>query len=178
MGVFGRGRLRLHLLTLLDGGPRHGYELIRLIGDRFQGRYTPSAGTIYPRLHRLEVAGLVRSSASGGRRTYELTDAGRAELAARAGEVAALEADIEAAVAAPLSAPAARRARSPIAVAVPGRAPWQAAPASGLEQHVLDLLHEVRRLDAVPPDARRAVEAVVETAVEPVRRLLTPDVRR
>ncbi|MFG1915423.1 helix-turn-helix transcriptional regulator [Micromonospora sp. NPDC048898] len=97
--VFSHGRLRLYLLKLLDDGPKHGYELIRLLEDRFLGLYAPSAGTIYPRLQRLEVEGLVSHTAAGGRKTYDITDAGRAELRQRAGELAALEADITASVA-------------------------------------------------------------------------------
>ncbi|WP_406072635.1 PadR family transcriptional regulator [Micromonospora sp. NBC_01638] len=97
--VFSHGRLRLYLLKLLDDGPKHGYELIRLLEDRFLGLYAPSAGTIYPRLQRLEVEGLVSHTAAGGRKTYEITDTGRAELRQRAGELTALEADIAASVA-------------------------------------------------------------------------------
>ncbi|GAB3157213.1 hypothetical protein GCM10027290_57330 [Micromonospora sonneratiae] len=97
--VFSHGRLRLYLLRLLADGPKHGYELIRLLEDRFHGLYAPSAGTIYPRLQRLEVEGLVAHTAAGGRKTYEITDAGRAELRQRAGELADLESDIRASVA-------------------------------------------------------------------------------
>src|SRR6266571_4418312 len=43
--VFGHGRLRLYLLKLLDEAPRHGYEVIRLLQDRFMGVYAPSPGT-------------------------------------------------------------------------------------------------------------------------------------
>ena len=97
--VFSHGRLRLYLLKLLDEGPKHGYELIRLLENRFHGLYAPSAGTIYPRLARMEADGLVTHTAAGGRKVYEITDAGRAELAARADELAALEAEIHASVA-------------------------------------------------------------------------------
>lgn len=96
--VFSHGRLRLYLLKLLDEGPKHGYELIRLLENRFLGLYAPSAGTIYPRLQRMEVEGLVAHTAAGGRKVYEITDAGRAELRQRAGELAALESDINASV--------------------------------------------------------------------------------
>ncbi|MGC5021584.1 PadR family transcriptional regulator [Micromonospora sp. DT47] len=96
--VFSHGRLRLYLLKLLDDGPKHGYELIRLLEDRFLGLYAPSAGTIYPRLQRLEVEGLVTHTAAGGRKVYEITDAGRAELRQRADELATLESDISASV--------------------------------------------------------------------------------
>ncbi|MGW4499420.1 PadR family transcriptional regulator [Micromonospora sp. NPDC004336] len=96
--VFSHGRLRLYLLKLLDDGPKHGYELIRLLEERFLGLYAPSAGTIYPRLQRLEADGLVTHTAVGGRKVYEITDAGRAELRHRAGELTALESDIAASV--------------------------------------------------------------------------------
>ena len=97
--VFSHGRLRLYLLRLLADGPKHGYELIRSLENRFHGLYAPSAGTIYPRLARLEADGLVTHTASGGRKVYSITDAGRAELAARASEVAQLEAEISSSVA-------------------------------------------------------------------------------
>ncbi|MBB5116044.1 PadR family transcriptional regulator [Micromonospora echinospora] len=96
--VFSHGRLRLYLLKLLDDGPKHGYELIRLLEDRFLGLYAPSAGTIYPRLQRLETEGLVTHTAAGGRKVYEITEGGRAELRQRADELSTLEADIGAAV--------------------------------------------------------------------------------
>jgi DNA-binding PadR family transcriptional regulator len=96
--VFSHGRLRLYLLKLLEDGPKHGYELIRLLEDRFLGLYAPSAGTIYPRLARMETEGQVRHTAAGGRKVYEITEAGRAELRQRAVELAALEADIRASV--------------------------------------------------------------------------------
>jgi DNA-binding PadR family transcriptional regulator len=96
--VFSHGRLRLYLLKLLDDGPKHGYELIRLLEDRFLGLYAPSAGTIYPRLQRLEAEGLVTHTAAGGRKVYDITEAGRAELRQRADELATLESDITASV--------------------------------------------------------------------------------
>jgi DNA-binding PadR family transcriptional regulator len=92
--VFGHGSLRLYLLKLLDEAPRHGYDLIRLLEDRFMGTYAPSAGTIYPRLARLETEGLITHSVEDGKKIYRLTERGRAELQARAEELADLEADI------------------------------------------------------------------------------------
>jgi DNA-binding PadR family transcriptional regulator len=97
--VFSHGRLRLYLLKLLEEGPKHGYELIRLLENRFHGLYAPSAGTIYPRLARMEGDGLITHTAAGGRKVYDITDAGRGELAQRAGELAQLEAEIHASVA-------------------------------------------------------------------------------
>lgn len=92
--VFAHGRLRLYLLKLLDEAPRHGYEVIRLLEERFQGLYAPSAGTVYPRLAKLEAEGLVTHASEGGRKVYSITEAGRAELAGRSGELADLELEI------------------------------------------------------------------------------------
>ncbi|MFF0743886.1 helix-turn-helix transcriptional regulator [Streptomyces sp. NPDC004111] len=92
--VFAHGRLRLYLLKLLDEAPRHGYEVIRLLEERFQGLYAPSAGTVYPRLAKLEAEGLVTHATEGGRKVYSITEAGREELAGRGGELADLELEI------------------------------------------------------------------------------------
>ncbi|MFD0317257.1 PadR family transcriptional regulator [Streptomyces flavalbus] len=97
--VFAHGRLRLYLLKLLDEAPRHGYEVIRLLEERFQGLYAPSAGTVYPRLAKLEAEGLVTHTTEGGRKVYAITDAGRAELSDRSGELADLELEIRESVA-------------------------------------------------------------------------------
>ncbi|MET9151895.1 helix-turn-helix transcriptional regulator [Streptomyces griseoflavus] len=97
--VFAHGRLRLYLLKLLDEAPRHGYEVIRLLEERFQGLYAPSAGTVYPRLAKLEAEGLVTHTTEGGRKVYSITDAGRAELADRSAELADLELEIRESVA-------------------------------------------------------------------------------
>lgn len=89
--VFAHGGLRLYLLKLLEEQPRHGYDVIRLLEDRFSGLYSPSAGTIYPRLARLQADGLVERVEEDGRKTYSLTAAGRAELDSRRDELADLE---------------------------------------------------------------------------------------
>jgi DNA-binding PadR family transcriptional regulator len=85
--VFGHGALRLVLLSLLEDGPKHGYELIVALEDRFMGMYRPSSGTVYPRLAALEEEGLVSATEEDGRRLYALTDAGRDELARRRSEI-------------------------------------------------------------------------------------------
>ncbi|MGN6176807.1 MAG: PadR family transcriptional regulator, partial [Streptosporangiaceae bacterium] len=96
--VFRHGSLRLYLLKLLDEEPRHGYEIIRLLQDRFLGVYAPSPGTIYPRLARLEEEGLVTHDEIDGRKVYRITDAGREELHARTDDLAELEEEITASV--------------------------------------------------------------------------------
>ncbi|MEV8635919.1 PadR family transcriptional regulator [Streptosporangium sp. NPDC051023] len=92
--VFGHGRLRLYLLKLLQESPRHGYEVIRLLQDRFLGVYSPSPGTIYPRLARLEEEGLVTHEVVNGKKVFTLTDQGHDELNARGDELADLEQEI------------------------------------------------------------------------------------
>jgi DNA-binding PadR family transcriptional regulator len=96
--VFRHGRLRLYLLRLLDEEPRHGYEVIRLLRDRFMGIYAPSPGTIYPRLARLEEEGLVTHDEENGRKVYRITEAGREELRNRGDELTELEAELSASV--------------------------------------------------------------------------------
>ncbi|MEN2738540.1 PadR family transcriptional regulator [Microbacterium sp. X-17] len=92
--VFSHGDLRLYLLSLLDEGPRHGYDIMQALTDRTGGTYTPSAGTIYPRLAKLEEEGLVTKTVDGRKTIYAITDAGRAEVAARAGDLEGIEADL------------------------------------------------------------------------------------
>jgi DNA-binding PadR family transcriptional regulator len=89
--VFAHGHLRLYLLGLLDERPMHGYELIQELGDRFGGTYIPSAGTIYPRLAKLQAEGLIANEADGRKTVYTITDAGRAELEARRPELELIE---------------------------------------------------------------------------------------
>jgi DNA-binding PadR family transcriptional regulator len=89
--VFRHGRLRLYLLKLLDESPRHGYEVIRLLQDRFLGVYAPSPGTIYPRLARLEEDGLVTHEEVDGKKIYSITDKGREEIRSRLSDLADLE---------------------------------------------------------------------------------------
>lgn len=92
--VFAHGSLRLYLLSLLAEEPRHGYELIQALSERFGGTYSPSAGTIYPRLAKLEEEGLVTKTTEGRKTVYSITEAGRAELASREGELDAIEDEV------------------------------------------------------------------------------------
>ncbi|MFT4307648.1 MAG: PadR family transcriptional regulator [Microbacterium sp.] len=92
--VFSHGDLRLYLLSLLDEEPRHGYDLMHALTERTGGTYTPSAGTVYPRLAKLEEEGLVSKTVDGRKTVYAITDAGRAEVAARRGDIEGIEADL------------------------------------------------------------------------------------
>ena len=89
--VFGHGHLRLYLLYVLNERPMHGYEIIQALSDRFGGTYVPSAGTIYPRLAKLEAEGLVTKQSDGRKTVYAITEAGRVELNSRRYELDGIE---------------------------------------------------------------------------------------
>lgn len=79
--VFGPGGLRLVLLALIGERPRHGYELIKDLEQKFGGEYAPSPGSIYPTLTLLEELGHLRSVTSEGtKRLFEITAEGTAYL--------------------------------------------------------------------------------------------------
>ena len=79
--MFNSGALRLLVLGLIAEAPRHGYDIIRDLHDRFQGAYRPSPGSIYPILQMLAEAGLVTSEMHGRQRLFAVSDEGRAYLA-------------------------------------------------------------------------------------------------
>jgi DNA-binding PadR family transcriptional regulator len=72
-----RGDVRSAILALLDDRPMHGYEMIQELEERTGGRWTPSAGSIYPTLQLLEDEGLVTAEEVEGRKVYSLTDSGQ-----------------------------------------------------------------------------------------------------
>jgi DNA-binding PadR family transcriptional regulator len=79
---FAHGDLRLVILHLIAEKPRHGYEIIKEIGERFGGMYSPSPGTVYPSLTMFEDLGYARARPEeNGKKIYEITDEGRAHLA-------------------------------------------------------------------------------------------------
>jgi DNA-binding PadR family transcriptional regulator len=73
-----RGDVRAAALLLLAEEPRNGYQLMQEIEQRSGGVWRPSPGSVYPALAQLEDEGLVRVEERDGRRTFVLTDAGRA----------------------------------------------------------------------------------------------------
>jgi DNA-binding PadR family transcriptional regulator len=77
-----RGDVRAAILALLQEGPRNGYQIMSEIGQRSGGAWRPSPGAVYPALAQLADEGLVTDEKSDGRRTYSLTDAGRAYVTA------------------------------------------------------------------------------------------------
>jgi DNA-binding PadR family transcriptional regulator len=80
---FDHGDLRYVLLGLIAEGPRHGYELIKAIEEKFGGLYSPSPGVVYPTLTLLEELGYIRpENAEGPRKQFAITPEGGEFLAA------------------------------------------------------------------------------------------------
>jgi len=80
-----------------------GYEMLEELGERTQGVWHPSPGSLYPALRMLEDQGLVRAVETDGRRQYELTSEGQADQETRAAGPAPWEAMMDAADQAELS---------------------------------------------------------------------------
>jgi DNA-binding PadR family transcriptional regulator len=74
-----RGEVRSLILAALREKPMHGYEVIQELEAQSDGRWRPSAGSVYPTLQQLADEGLVTSEEVDGRRTYTLTDVGSKE---------------------------------------------------------------------------------------------------
>lgn len=79
-----KGSTELLVLSLLQGKPQHGYEIIKEIRARSEGHLRVGEGSLYPLLHRLERDGLVAAEWAGltgrDRRYYRLTPRGQAAL--------------------------------------------------------------------------------------------------
>jgi DNA-binding PadR family transcriptional regulator len=78
---FEKGDLKYVVLDLIAEKPRHGYEVIRALEERFGGLYTPSPGAVYPTLQLLEDLGYATARTQDGKRVYAITPEGRKFLA-------------------------------------------------------------------------------------------------
>jgi DNA-binding PadR family transcriptional regulator len=82
-----KGHLDALLMATLEAGPAHGYAIIESLRSSSGGVFDLPEGTIYPALHRLEDAGLVKSNREvvdgRQRRIYRLAPAGHRSLAQR-----------------------------------------------------------------------------------------------
>lgn len=82
-----QGTLDMLVLRTLARGPMHGYAIAVAIERRSEDVLRVEEGSLYPALHRLELAGLLSSewaTSEMNRRAkyYRLTAAGRKQLAA------------------------------------------------------------------------------------------------
>src|SRR4026209_2061733 len=90
-----KGSAELLVLSLVEGRPRHGYEIGKLIEARSRGALRYNIASLYPLLYRLEKRGWIQEKRGGTRwrgveragrrrrRYYRLTAAGRRVLAAQ-----------------------------------------------------------------------------------------------
>lgn len=90
-GRVARGDVRAAVLALLAEQPMHGYQIIHEIEERSDGSWKPSPGSVYPTLQLLADEGLITAEEAGGKKTYSLTDAGRAEVDGAEGKPAPWE---------------------------------------------------------------------------------------
>ena len=80
--------MRSAILRLLVEQPMHGYQIIQELAARTGGVWNPSPGSVYPTLAALEDQGLIRADEVEGKRTFRLTDAGRAQAASESDRAA------------------------------------------------------------------------------------------
>lgn len=82
------GDVRAAVLALLAEKPMHGYQLMAEIEKRSGGAWKPSAGSVYPTLQLLVDEGLLAQEVADGRKTYSLTESGRAATESSTGKAA------------------------------------------------------------------------------------------
>lgn len=82
-----RGLVRYLVLDAIASQPRHGYEIIQVIGDKSGGAYRPSPGVVYPTLQMLEELGHACTVSRDDRKVYAIAEAGRTDLHEHAAEV-------------------------------------------------------------------------------------------
>jgi PadR family transcriptional regulator PadR len=80
-----KGWAELIILSILEGRPRHGYQISKLIEERSHGHLKFHVASLYPLLYRLEERGWlqgrwVEKAGERRRRFYSLTPAGRRVL--------------------------------------------------------------------------------------------------
>jgi DNA-binding PadR family transcriptional regulator len=89
--MFDGGELRLVILKLIAEKPRYGYEIIKELGERVGGDYSPSPGVVYPTLTMLEEMGYAQTSQDPqGRKLYAVTPEGEKVLADDKGKIDAI----------------------------------------------------------------------------------------
>jgi len=77
---FEHGALKIIALALIAEKPRNGYEIIKAVGEKTGGAYEPSPGVVYPTLNLLEESGQIRATEVDGKKVFEITEEGRAQL--------------------------------------------------------------------------------------------------
>lgn len=68
------------MMVLLMHRPMYGYEVVKMLRDRYEGIWEPQTGAVYPALRRLQEHGLLSVENRDGKDYYSLKDEGRAWL--------------------------------------------------------------------------------------------------
>lgn len=89
--------LSFHILLALTDQPRHGYGIIKEMGQRTGGSVNPSTGSLYLALQRMDQEGLIEDSpdppdpaVDARRRYYRITLAGKRAAAEESYRLAGL----------------------------------------------------------------------------------------
>ena len=69
--------LQMLLLIQLDGGPKYGYEMLKILKEEFEGAWEPKTGTVYPALKSLEKKGYIETQTRDETEYYLITDLGK-----------------------------------------------------------------------------------------------------
>lgn len=80
-----RGTAELAILSILEMGELHGYEIARRIEQQTNGRLRFTLASLYPLLYRMEKTGWIRgewqiSETGRRRRRYRLTSIGKKKV--------------------------------------------------------------------------------------------------
>ncbi len=86
-----KGNVDSLLLCLTGQQPMYGYQIIKELGRRSQGYFKFKEGTLYPALHRMERAGLIRGKwqvlpTGQQRKYYYITEKGLSILVEKRGQ--------------------------------------------------------------------------------------------
>ncbi len=68
--------LKYIVLKIINEKPTHGYDIIKTVELRSNGRWIPSAGSIYPILESLESSGFIQSEEIERKKVYAITPKG------------------------------------------------------------------------------------------------------
>ncbi|WHZ03132.1 PadR family transcriptional regulator [Neobacillus sp. YX16] len=75
-----RGFVQVAILHLLNEESMHGYQIMKGLGERSNGAYSASAGTVYPALQELVDQNLIELDTESDKKTYSINENGKKRL--------------------------------------------------------------------------------------------------
>ena len=87
------------ILGALVDGPQHGYGIVKILKEGSSGLFKMNEGQLYPLLHKMQENGWIKgewetTDTGPARKTYVISDSGRAELEKRRQEWAKFSAAV------------------------------------------------------------------------------------